>query len=109
MALSEGNRLHAVFWDDRKRLWYTTKITNAAWIPPETLDNVQIQPALSPNPVDTPLGTLAAEPTKWLVDQQLDTPSQYKFTPGQVLILSLSPAILLVILIVASRLFKSLR
>lgn len=33
MAVSAGNQLHVVFWDDRRRLWYTTKTTDAPHIP----------------------------------------------------------------------------
>ena len=57
MAVSEGNKLHAVFWDDRKRLWYTTKVTEAPWIPPEIMDNEIIQPTQSQIPTDSPKPT----------------------------------------------------
>jgi hypothetical protein len=34
MTISTGNKLHIVFWDDKKRLWYTSKETSSYPIPP---------------------------------------------------------------------------
>lgn len=58
LALANGNRLHAVFWDDRARLWHTTMTTGA---PPthETLP-----PAPQPTPVvDAGVPAAVPEPT----------------------------------------------
>jgi hypothetical protein len=33
MTIGNGNRLHAVYWDGRQRLWYTTKQTTAPYVP----------------------------------------------------------------------------
>ena len=44
MTISEENKLHAVFWDGRKRLWYTTKTTDAPWLPPENMIEENHQP-----------------------------------------------------------------
>jgi hypothetical protein len=109
MAVSEGNKLHAVFWDDRKRLWYTTKVTEAPWIPPEIMDNEIIQPTQSQIPTDSPKPTPTINSTTLLADQQLDAPPRFIISPGQILIFSLLPVILLVILIVVLRFYKRIR
>lgn len=34
LTITNGNELHAVFWDDRARLWHTSKTVDAAFIEP---------------------------------------------------------------------------
>lgn len=107
MAVSEGNKLHAVFWDDRKRLWYTTKVTDAPWIAPEKMENELPQPAQSAAPTSTPVIMPIISPTiAPPVQQQLDASSRFNLNPAQLLILSLSPVILLVLWIAALIFFK---
>ncbi len=57
MALGEGNRLHAVFWDGRQRLWYTTRQVEAPAVPTQSW--WQTRPTLTV--LTTPLPS--AEPT----------------------------------------------
>jgi hypothetical protein len=110
MGLSEGNKLHAVFWDGRKRLWYTTKIIDAEWIPPKPMSEMLIRPELTPSVLSTPLDTSVATPTSWLVDQQLhEAPSKFKLTPGQLLIVSVIPAVLLIAFVAVSTLYKRIK
>lgn len=46
MTISQGNKLHVVFWDGRERLWYMTRETAAAGEP--------VQPFPAPPPTATP-------------------------------------------------------
>ena len=109
MGVSEGDRLHAVFWDARKRLWYTTKITDASWIPPKTIDNGLIQPAQSPIPTVFPVITPTAHSTSLPADWQIAAESRFNYSPGQILILSLSPVLLLIVVIAVFRFYKGVR
>jgi hypothetical protein len=109
MTVSEGNKLHAVFWDNRKSLWYTTKVTDASWIPPEIMENELLQPTRSPVPTGSPVITPTLSSTSVPVGQQLDAPSKFSLNSGQLLILSLSPVILLVFLMAALVFFKKKR
>ena len=101
LTISEGNKLHAVFWVDRKRLWYTTKSTDAPWIPPMETAGHAVEQAQ--NPVQTitatalPVSTAAGLPAS----QQLDTSRKPNISVGQILILSAVPAVLLIMLVVA--------
>jgi len=57
LALANGNQLHAVFWDDRARLWHTTLMTGA----PPTNQSLPAQMTLptatiEPTPAPTPTG-----------------------------------------------------
>jgi hypothetical protein len=111
LALSEGNKLHAVFFDDEKRLWYATKETGASWVPPQKLDNEIIQPVPSPI-LNDQLGvrqTPTIPATSVPADQQMGAPSELNFTPGQILIFSLSPVILLIIVLVGLQFYKRVR
>lgn len=60
MALSEGNRLHAVFWDGRQRLWYTSRQVEAPAIAPAPFPTSAPTATLMPRPVSEPTVT----PTK---------------------------------------------
>jgi hypothetical protein len=104
LTVTEGNRLHAIFWDNRKSIWYSTKVTNADWVTPrpmkyenELAQSTQVSgPTASTSLTITP--TLRS--TSLPVDQQLDAPPKFTLNPGQLLILSLSPVVVLIFLIV---------
>jgi hypothetical protein len=105
MTVSEGNKLHAVFWEDRKKLWYTGKVTNALWIPPETIEIESPLPTQGPAPTDLPVFTPGSS-TGLPLGQEIEEPSRVSFNPSQVLFLSLSPVLLVVILIIAISLYQ---
>ncbi len=104
MAVSEGNKLHAVFWDDRTRLWYTTKVTNAPWIAP--VDSKLPQPTQNLVPTDSSVIPPTLSATSLPLNQQLGTSSKFNLNPGQLLILSVAPVILLVLWIAGLIFFK---
>jgi hypothetical protein len=108
MALSEGNRLHVIFWEDRKKLWYSTTETNAPWIQPKIMGNELNQPTSNPVSDCTPIivPTSSADVTALPLDQRVDTSDRATFNPGQVILFSLSPVVLLLIVIVLSQSFK---
>lgn len=106
MAISEGNKLHAVFWDDRKRLWYTTKVSKASWIPPKLLDQELIQSTPSQIVTELPSVTPTMKSTSLLVDQQIDPQPRMRLNPAQIIMISLLPVVCLVIWIVVAGFFK---
>lgn len=61
LTLSNGNLLHAVFWDDRARLWNATLMTGA---PPtyEILPIMEAVPTATNAPAPPPTATTAATP-----------------------------------------------
>lgn len=101
MAVSEGNQLHAVFWDDRKRLWYTTKLTDAAPIPPKTMDSEVVTPVPSPVALEAPADLTAIPTVEPVVREPLESPSRFSDNPGQLLLLSVTPVVIFVISILA--------
>lgn len=109
MAVSEGNKLHAVFWDDRKRLWYTTKVTEASWIPPKIIDTGLIQPVQNPSPNALIVVTPTISSTGLSVEQQRNVSSKFSLNPGQILIFSLLPVMLLLVVIVLLQFNKRLK
>lgn len=85
MALSQGNRLHVVFWEDEKILWYSTVETSSSYVEVVPfINNVprSIQPLVStPSPAVAPtvssrIGTYADGGAK------LDTDSRPGLTGG---------------------------
>lgn len=100
MGISEGNKLHAVFWDNRKSLWYTTKTTDAPWIAPKKMDEAILQPNQEPVPMPTPVVTLAATSTSIPLEQQFDPSPRLISSVEQILTFSLAPVVLLTVLIV---------
>lgn len=62
MALTGGNRLHAVFWDDEKRLWYSTKTTSS----PSEAPSLPLIESASPVAIPSlfPLNAQAPEPNR---------------------------------------------
>jgi hypothetical protein len=109
LGLSEGNKLHAVFWDDRKRLWYTTKIINVPPIPPQATEDGSILPIQNPTSVPSPAVLPTIDSTAVPAGQQLDGTSRYYFSTGQLLMFSLLPVMLLVIVTVAIKYFQRIR
>lgn len=73
LTLANGNQLHAVFWDDRARLWYTTMLTGA----PPTYDVPPTPEAplaiMSPTVVATPM--VEEESTRIPIPSLLDEPT----------------------------------
>jgi hypothetical protein len=107
MTISEGNKLHVVFWDDRRRLWYTTKETEAPWLPPKELENISAQPDQTLLPLSTPAIMPTTDPTSIpLLDEQLDDIPERSIDTGQILAISLFPVVLLVVLIAALKFNK---
>lgn len=47
MTLSGGNQLHAVYWADRKRLWYTSRLISAPSIPTQVFQTETPVPKLT--------------------------------------------------------------
>jgi hypothetical protein len=96
LAVSEGNRLHAVFWDNRQRLWYTTKQTNA--------------PFVAPAPFPTEATMITATPTSAMSEVQQATPipadspiltsereSVENTNPGRSIALGIIPAVVILV------------
>jgi hypothetical protein len=100
MTVSEGNKLHAVFWDNRKSLWYTTKETNASWIPPKTMESRLNQATQIVPPTKSPIITPTVISRISSVNQQLDTQQGFSFSTGQLLIISLVPVMLIIVIII---------
>lgn len=69
MAISEGNKLHVVFWDNRERLWYMTKETAAPGKSP--LPFPTLQPTVTVRPSPTPEAT--ATPHDFSADANFET------------------------------------
>lgn len=106
MGVSEGNKLHAVFWDDRKRLWYTTKVTDAPWIPPQVIDQEVIQPTPEQGSTESPNVIPTQEATSLPAVQQLEDPKTGVINPSQIMLLSLLPVLFLIVLMLAIKSFK---
>ena len=106
LALANGNQLHAVFWDDRKRLWHTSMDTGA---PPS-------QETLPPLPQPTPvavaeLPAAAIEPTAEATATRPawanEGPGAAAGTPAQPLIMAAMSIVVLGGLLVLVRVVKS--
>ena len=106
MTISEGNKLHVVFWDDRRRLWYTTKETEALWLPPKELENISAQPDQTLLPLSTSAIMPTTDPTGIPLNEQLDDIPERSIDTGQILAISLFPVVLLVVLIAALKFNK---
>jgi hypothetical protein len=89
-----------VFWDDRRRLWYTTKETEAPWLPPKEIENVSVQPSQTLLPVGTPAVGPITDPTSTPLNEQLNDIRERNIDTGQILTISLFPVILLIIIII---------
>jgi hypothetical protein len=94
MTITIGNKLHVIFWDGRKRLWYTTKETSSPPLPMirfETDEPVipteTVSPAIEPQP--KPAITLPAD----LLDSS--QPSSY-LGIDRILLASIVPAIVVI-------------
>lgn len=57
LSIANGNELHAVFWDDRSRLWHTVMMTDSPFIPPVAVNAAatgEIMVTPSPEPTAEP-------------------------------------------------------
>lgn len=109
MAVSEGNQLHAVFWDDRKRLWYTTKMTDAAPMPPKTIDTEVVTPVQSPVASEASAALTAIPTVESVVREPIESPSRSSDNPGQLLLLSVAPVVIFIIGILALQYYQKKR
>ncbi len=69
LAVLQGNQLHVIFWDGRKRLWHTWRTTSAVHVPPTPYAAVLVSPtrestANKPSP-------MPPEPTRLPTEQAL--------------------------------------
>jgi hypothetical protein len=104
MTASEGNRLHAVFWDNRQRLWYTTKQTLSPHVPvvPFPIEVETSAPALSPTTSPTLNPTPHPKPTSavsW--DETIE--GNNTFNPGTPLLVAVMPVALFIGIIMLIR------
>lgn len=106
MALGEGNRLHVVFWDNRKRLWYTTTRVLAPHVAPVPWP----ADVLFTDPVpesSAPLSTTSpSEPTQsaLLGAATMESPSR---SPGRTLLIGILPAAAVTALALVARALRS--
>jgi hypothetical protein len=56
LTISQGNKLHVVFWDSRERLWYMSRQTDAPRSPPLPLPTAVSTPLPTPTPL--PMATV---------------------------------------------------
>jgi hypothetical protein len=97
MALSEGNRLHVVYWVDRQNLWYTSRQVNAPWIEPASSSSVTILP---PSTISTPTvstDTLASVPERELLPVPTEIETLSNIPPLLSLMISLLPVAIFVL------------
>ena len=98
MTLSEGNRLHVVFWADRHRLWYTTKQVSAPAVPPKPFPTEEISPLKITSPTalpmhtPTPTSTPTAATSLGKVVEEESKPAN----PGLSILVSILPVVLLI-------------
>ena len=109
LDVSDGNKLHAVFWDDRKSLWYITKTTNAPRIPPTNVDNENVLSTSNPIFTVTPAIVESLALTGLPLNQEFNSSSKFILNSNQVLIISLLPVIILVVLIFVLFFIKKLK
>jgi hypothetical protein len=105
LTVSEGNKLHAVFWDNRESLWYTTGVTNAPAILPEKMKDQFLQSTIRSAATEIPRITPTLISTTQPLDQQIFTQSRTT-NSGRILLLSLASVLLFVVWIVALGFFK---
>jgi hypothetical protein len=105
MTISEGNKLHVVFWDERKTLWYTTKEVSAPAIVatpfvtqlPHPIEKAKELPGLLANPTSAvvlPITTIDPVPINVL-------------NINLILLAGITPIIILILCIAGFRYFHS--
>lgn len=94
MALGEGNRLHAVFWDGRQRLWYTTRQVEAPAVAPQPWPQPSVDEMVAATPSPSPEPT-AQPPTPALAPLDMDSPRVQSNSLAPVLV-GIVPAALLI-------------
>lgn len=106
LALANGHQLHAVFWDDRARLWHTSMDTGAPPVletlpaPPQpTLVAVAELPAAATEPTAEPTATRPA----WTGEQ----PGSAAGGPAQPLLLAAAAITIVIGIVILVRLAKS--
>lgn len=109
LGISEGNKLHAVFWDDRKRLWYTSKLIDAPGIPPQVVETAYTPVESQPGTTLTPSVLPTIQETELPAGHELDTTFQNYRNPGQLLMFSILPVILLIIVVGAIKFIQRIR
>ena len=92
LALTEGNKLHLLYWDNRERLWYLSSKTPSPWVAPSSIDIADIS------------GTERAQPRQTIPDVEVEQKvvsdadlsglslSSNGSSPSRVLIVSVIPA-----------------
>lgn len=100
LTITGGNRLIAVFWDDRKRLWYTTKETDAPVISPNPF--LTAVPTATPEPLVTPTPIPTRTPApRSSSSQDSEATLRLQVSPGPPLAAGLIPTAFLVLGLVA--------
>lgn len=106
MSIANGNELHAVFWDDRARLWHTRMTTEAPYISPiptavAEVSNATINepPVVTPEPTALPAFDRSAAPSSGR--GALSGPAQ-ALLPATVVV-SLLLALILLVKLIRSR------
>ncbi len=105
LKITTGNQLHAVFWDDRKRLWHTWKHVNAPALPTEVI------PTAISQETSIPEGTTIPTPTIIKSKAEFDQASKRIFEmpkTGSAVLIGVLPVIFLVIvlLVITSKRIK---
>jgi len=105
LEIITGNQLHAVFWDDRKRLWHTWKHINAPVLPTEVI------PTAISQETSIPEGTTIPTPTINKSEAELNQASKQIFEmpkTGSAVLIGVLPVIFLVIvlLVITSKRIK---
>jgi hypothetical protein len=109
LTLVNGNQLHVVFWDDRSRLWHTTRMTDA---PPsnEVLPVPKVEP-IETEPDVTPTLSISATVTSGLALPPIGQASSASGPsgPGQSVLLAVMSAFTLVGCVVLVRIVRTWR
>jgi hypothetical protein len=118
MTLSEGNRLHVVFYDRRPEerrsyIWYTTKQTSAPHVPPIPIPT-QVPRVLSPTTQPTsppPPPTPVPSPTRSTTFKPLDEVGEEvePDNPGRSVLLGVLPVVLILGGIVLTQIISTRR
>jgi hypothetical protein len=101
LAISEGNKLHVVFWDDRERLWYMSRQADAPAIPTVPLPTIEPTPL----PTEMPIPTVTPSPDYTFLTNGVENIDTEQFVlpgPGWLIVLGVAPALLLVLLTIAA-------
>ncbi|MCB0164424.1 MAG: exo-alpha-sialidase [Anaerolineae bacterium] len=111
LTVSNGNQLHAVFWDDRQRLWYTSKRLDVPGVPPLPFPTQSIEIQVTPSPQITepsplPKNTLMPIQPRTTVVTGDESEQFRSYNPAEAIVLGLIPVVILTGGLVAFQIFR---